>query len=234
MSKRIRLLTFDLDNTLWDVNLVIRRAEATMIDWLDRHRPHWRAIGPAGLPLLRQQILQAHPQFAHDLTTLRKLLLLELLLQTGHSREDARTGSEMAFDAFYSERNQVELFPGVRQTLESLSKDYELHALSNGNADIHRAGLGDLFQHHFSAAGVGRAKPHPDMFLAALKASGHVAAEAVHIGDHPEQDVAAAQALHWRTVWANFDASNWPLAQPADAEIRRFDQLVEVVETLQR
>lgn len=234
MSGRLRLLTFDLDNTLWDVGSVIRRAEAAMVDWLDAHRPAWRQIGPDGLPALRQQVLQAHPHIAHDLTALRRQLLLDLLRQTGHSDRDAHRGSQAAFDAFYVERNRVELFPGVRDTLEALSRDYELHALSNGNADIRRTGLGDLFRHHFSAASVGRAKPHPDMFLAALRASGQTAAGALHIGDHPEQDVAAAQTLGWQAVWANFDDSRWPQqSPPPDAEIRRFEELLTVVERLQ-
>jgi HAD superfamily hydrolase (TIGR01549 family) len=46
--------------------------------------------------------------------------------------------------------------------------DFDLYALSNGNADIQRVGLGHLFKQHFSAAGVGAAKPDPRMFQAAL------------------------------------------------------------------
>ena len=35
---RIRFITFDLDNTLWDVGTVIRRAEASMNAWLATDR----------------------------------------------------------------------------------------------------------------------------------------------------------------------------------------------------
>ena len=35
----IRLITFDLDNTLWDVGQVIRHAETQMQAWLDEVVP---------------------------------------------------------------------------------------------------------------------------------------------------------------------------------------------------
>jgi HAD superfamily hydrolase (TIGR01509 family) len=43
-----------------------------------------------------------------------------------------------------------------------------MYALSNGNADV-KIGIGHLFSHHLSAAGVGFAKPHPAMFQQALE-----------------------------------------------------------------
>ncbi len=229
MSAGITLLTFDLDNTLWDVNKIIRRAETAMRAWLDDHYPHWQALGVQRLIELRQYVYQQQPDIRHDLTALRKAVLLQLLLESGYTTAEAQTGSESAFEAFYQERNQVELFNGVLSTLATLRQRYALYALSNGNADIQRAGLGHLFSQQFSAASVGQAKPHPAMFEAALTHAGINADAAVHIGDHPEQDVAAAQAVGMRSIWVNYDNQAWPLTRPADAEIQHFDQLLDML-----
>ena len=38
----IKLLTFDLDNTLWSVDPIIIRAENAMMEWLYEHYPELR------------------------------------------------------------------------------------------------------------------------------------------------------------------------------------------------
>ena len=35
----LKLITFDLDNTLWPVDEVIRQAEKTCSDWIAEHHP---------------------------------------------------------------------------------------------------------------------------------------------------------------------------------------------------
>ena len=42
-------ITLDLDDTLWDTQDVIRRADQAMRDWLDAHRPDWQRLGIDGL-----------------------------------------------------------------------------------------------------------------------------------------------------------------------------------------
>ena len=39
MLSRVRAIAFDLDNTLWDVEPVLARAEARRLEWLERHCP---------------------------------------------------------------------------------------------------------------------------------------------------------------------------------------------------
>ena len=35
----IRLITFDLDNTLWDIEPIVARAEKSMRDWIRQQHP---------------------------------------------------------------------------------------------------------------------------------------------------------------------------------------------------
>jgi putative hydrolase of the HAD superfamily len=52
------------------------------------------------------------------------------------------------------------------------------------------------------------------------------AAEALHIGDHPEHDIAGALNAGLRAVWFNPQARPWPQSGPVpEAEFRDFDEL---------
>lgn len=228
----ISLLTIDLDNTLWDVETIIVKADADMHTWLDQHYPAWRALGQIGLNAIRQQLLIERSDIAHDLSALRLAMLEQLLLATGYDKEQARAGAAGAFDVFYSGRNRVVLFDGVADTLTQLATQFPLYALSNGNADLQRTGISHWFKAHFSAAKVGHAKPHPRMFEQALAQAGVSPTQAVHVGDHPAQDVAAAQAVGLRSVWVNLTNTEWPLKRRPDAEIRHFSELPAALEVL--
>jgi len=229
---RLALVTFDLDDTLWSVGEVILRAEAAMAAWLDTHHPAWRGVGPEGLRALRGDVARTRPELSHDLTALRLETLRRMLLRTGLDETAAATAAAGAFDAFFTARNQVTLFADTRPVLAALSARWPLYALSNGNADLDRIGLAGYFSGRFSAAGVGQAKPHPRMFEAALAQAGVTPAQAVHVGDHPEQDVAAAQAVGMRAIWVNYGDEAWPLARRPDAEIRRLGELPALLEAM--
>lgn len=231
---RIRLITLDLDDTLWEVAPVIVRAEQTLQDWLNREHPAWlQHVGRDGLASLRREIAAQHPQHRHDLSRMRLLLLEELLRRSAHPEHDVPRAAQAAFEVFLTARNQVTLFDGVEQVLAELNRDYRVHALSNGNADVHRVGLGRYFHEHFSAARAGQAKPHPRMFEMALEAAGVAPEQAVHVGDHPEQDVLAARAVGMRTVWVNATGSPWTGEATPDAVIRSVRELPAVLRRLQ-
>ena len=228
----ISLLTLDLDNTLWDVESIIVKADEDMHVWLGQHYPASQALGVSGFQAIRQQVIAERRDIAHDFSAMRLTMLEQLLLATGYDQEQARAGAAGAFDVFYTGRNRVVLFDGVADTLSALSQRFPLFALSNGNADIHRVGIGAWFKGHFSAAKVGHAKPHPRMFEQALAEAGVSAQQAVHVGDHPAEDIAAAQAVGLRSVWVNFSQQEWPLSRRPDAEIRHFSELPAALDLL--
>lgn len=232
-KKNIRLITFDLDNTLWDVEPIVARAEKTMRDWIRAEHPGFVArFDFREFSRLRHAVVTERHDIAHDLTALRTEVLRRAFVEGGYAASEAEVAAGNAFDVFYAGRNTVEYFPGALEALTVLGRDFRLCALSNGNADIQRVGLGHLFSGHFSAASVGAAKPDPRIYLAALAASGVTPAQAIHVGDHPEQDIAAAAGVGMRTVWVNFTDQVWPDLPPADAEITGFDELVPVIRRL--
>lgn len=214
MAQPLRLLCFDLDDTLWPVRPVIIRAEHRLRNHLDAVAPqvHQR-LSSEDFTALREARLAADPSLRHRLSALRRLVLEDALRTVGYADAEARAAE--AFEVFFDARNDVAYFEGTLEALEALSRRYTLAALSNGNADIQRLGLDHLFAFHLNAEGVGAPKPQPAMFEAALQRAGLGPEQAVHIGDHAVDDVQGAAAVGMKTVWVNESGAPWPGPGPA-------------------
>ena len=226
----IKVITFDLDDTLWDVRPTLLRAEDAMYQWLEEHRERVTTeFDTHGLRKMRMRTFELHPELHHHISDLRRQALYDVQLHCGYSEETARLGAEEAFDAFLRIRHQVEPFERAVEVLEELAQRYTIGALSNGNADIFKVDIGEYFDFAYSAESVGASKPAPDMFHASMRETGAAANEIVHVGDNPEHDVAGAQAVGMYTVWVNYKGADWDLGAPADEEISSLDTLPEAV-----
>lgn len=204
----IRLITFDLDDTLWPVAPVIVRAEHRMRDYLDTHAPEVnRQLDRDDFTRIREEILAREPGLANAISTLRHRVVEAALAHCGYSDIDAIAAG--AFAAFLDARHDIAYFEDALDTLAHLSRSFILGALSNGNADVARLGLDRYFTFHFSAEQVGRRKPHPAMFERALQEAGVSAEAAAHVGDHADDDIRGAHAVGMATVWVNRSGNAW-------------------------
>jgi putative hydrolase of the HAD superfamily len=228
----IRLVTFDLDNTLWDVEPVIIRADAAMHDWLRQAHPEWKSLAHADFSACQRIAWEQLAEQRHNLTALRIATLEHALAHCGIHSEQVQHSARQAFAVFQAERNNVTLFDDAIEMLQTLANRYDLHAITNGNADITDMPIAPYFRAHFSAESVGVAKPDAALFLAALKYAGIGPNGAVHVGDHPEQDVAAAQAVGMRAIWFNPRREAWPLAGKPDAQVHTLADLAETITAL--
>lgn len=231
----IKLLTFDLDNTLWAIDPVIIEAEKAMRSWVAEHVPE--AVAHLEMDQLKhtyKHVLQQHPEVAHHPTNFRKKLLYQVFTNASLGHDHAHEMSEQAFAVFYQGRNRITLFHEAEHILETLSHSFPLIALTNGNANLQMIGIDRYFKAHFSAETEGRAKPHHAMFTRALAFMNVTAAEAIHIGDNPEEDVEAARALGYHTIWFNENAALSSERCSPTVEIHRLDELVGAVERIAR
>ena len=207
----IKLITFDLDNTLWNVETVIGNAERRMREWLHERVPDFHVrFPPEVIQELRNAVLEESPELRHDLSTLREEILYRAIVECGMSRRDAKALARHAFGIFLEARHEVEFFDGALETLDALSRQYLLGALTNGNADITRLRLDRYFRFGYSSATVGVGKPAPDIFHAALRHAGASPAEAVHVGDHLTDDIEGANRVGIHTIWVNHDGIALP------------------------
>lgn len=205
---RIRAITLDLDDTLWPIWPTIARAEAVLLQWLQTHAPATAAVftSPEALRAIRNEMVALRPDLVQDLSGLRRESIRRALMQSG----DDPALAEPAFDIFFTERQRVELFADAHDALAFLSARYPVVAVSNGNADVHRIGIGHYFKDSLSATVLGIAKPDVRIFQAAAQAAGVQPHEVLHVGDDATLDARGAMAAGMQAVWLNTPAHPWP------------------------
>ena len=205
---RIRAITLDLDDTLWPIWPTIARAESVLQTWLAEHAPATHALYgvPGALRTIRARMNHLRPDLVHDLSALRRESIRLALTQAG----DDPALAEPAFEVFFDERQRVDLFEDAVPALEYLSSRWPVVALSNGNADIQRVGLGRYFHAAVSAREAGAAKPDARIFHSAARAAGVDATQVLHIGDDAHLDGVGALRAGMQTVWLNREGVPWP------------------------
>jgi len=222
-NNQLRLLTIDLDDTVWPCYETIRKAEDALFAWLEQRAPRLAEThDQASLRLHRKGIAREDPSIAHDLTAVRHRSLMVLLRALGYSIELA----DEAMDLFLNHRNRVEPFADVMPALRELGGRYRLVSVTNGNSDVAKTPLRGLFDLSLTAADVGAQKPDPALFVSALEWAGIRSAQAVHVGDDPLRDVDAARRIGMRAVWVNREGKPWPDdLEPPDMEVADLGQL---------
>lgn len=225
----IKLITFDLDDTLWETAPAIVGAEAMLRNWLAEHAPKLGPVPVEHLWEIRARLVEADPSFRHRISALRRRVLFHALEDAGYAHAEALDLAERAFEVFLQGRHQLDIFPEVVPTLEILTKSYTLGVVTNGNADVRRLGLADYFAFALCAEDLGIGKPDPAPFMEALKRGQADARQAVHVGDHPGDDIAGAQQAGLRAVWYNPGGKAWEGDQRPDAQISSLTQLPEVL-----
>jgi putative hydrolase of the HAD superfamily len=202
-----KLITFDLDDTLWDIEAVVASAERRLHGWFAEHHPAVAArYSAADLRRLRDEAPLLHPELADDMTALRRSSLTRALESVGHGGVHA----EAAFAEFWRHRHDLEFFPDAIPALDALRARYRLAAITNGNADIALVGLEAHFDFALVAAEFGQAKPSAAIFHEACRRAGVAPAETLHVGDDPALDVIGAREAGLRTAWINRSGCTWP------------------------
>ena len=224
---RIRALTFDLDDTLWDNRPVMLAAEQALYDWLSTNYPR---IGQCytldELTGLRRDLGSRDPRLRYHMTALRKATLRLAAESVGY--DDGLV--EPAFTAFLEVRHRVTPYDDVVPALERLrGAGYLIGSLTNGNADVHRAGIGHLFDFSVSAESVGRAKPHPRMFREACRLAGVESSQLAHVGDEPATDLEGARVAEVVAIWMNRPGHSGDHEIPFHAEVRDMNQLLKLL-----
>jgi len=217
LTNKIRAVAFDLDNTLWDVDPVLARAEERWLQWLRENCPRIpERLSLEQMRTARMQLAAREPHKAHDFTYLRIASLAQHARECGYDESIA----EAAFEIFITARNQLDLFADVRPGLHRLRARYALATLSNGNADLGRIGLADLFSVSLNARSVGAAKPDRRCFERLVEDLQLEPQEVIYVGDDPLLDVEAARAAGLATAWMNRTGQPWPATvRPADIDI---------------
>jgi FMN hydrolase / 5-amino-6-(5-phospho-D-ribitylamino)uracil phosphatase len=217
LSNTIRAVAFDLDNTLWDVDPVIVRAEQQWMAWLQENCPRIPERHTLeDLRAARLDLAAREPHNAHDFTYLRIAALAQQARACGYDENIA----EAAFEVFLTARSEIDLFPDVLPGLHRIRARYRLASLSNGNADLVRIGIHEHFDVSLNSRSIGAAKPARRCFERLAEDLHLEPREVIYVGDDPLLDVEAARVAGLSSAWMNRTCRVWPAdITPADIQV---------------
>ncbi|KAK3266032.1 hypothetical protein CYMTET_25321 [Cymbomonas tetramitiformis] len=210
-QRQIRLITFDLDDTLYPVMPPLLHAAQHLNALVQQKLPRSAAHhGDVGLRMREdmKHKLRSEPLLGHDLTEIRR----QVLLEWAEAHGDDVAVVDHVMEEFIAVRSQVgkHLFADVLPTLSALrSAGYRLGAITNGNADLRNncQELSDYFDFVVSAGDAGAAKPRLAPFLMACALGEVSPSEVLHVGDNLEADVYGALKCGIRAAFLNREAS---------------------------
>jgi FMN hydrolase / 5-amino-6-(5-phospho-D-ribitylamino)uracil phosphatase len=228
----IRVVSFDLDQTLWDFRSAMRRALRVCLD-------HLRVIAPEEARTLTvDRMIKIRDDVATGLrgreTSLERIRLAAFV-QTLADIGVARGGLAVELnDLYLSHRFQGDLYDDARPVLGALSPRYTLGVVSNGNSYPRTLGLNGVFSFTVFSQDHGVEKPDARIFELAAAKAGAASEEIVHVGDSLEDDVAGAQAAGWRAILLDREGSCDLADVSPDATISSLNELPALLKEWER
>ena len=229
MNKNIRMITLDLDDTLWDNVPTITKAEIETRKWIENKvgKINWGDLDD--FLSLREELIKEDESIKWDISKLRKEIFRKKLNHITPVKHRDKIVND-AFTVFISKRHEVKLFNGVEKALKQLSNKYILGVLTNGNADIFRFNIGKYFSFSVSSLEAKNSKPNRAHFDKAIEIVPDIKFdEVLHIGDHQINDILAAYELGIEVLWFNNNESNWEQNFPKPNEFSSWKNLTKIV-----
>ena len=229
MNKKIELITFDLDDTLWDNMPTIRKAEIDTRKWIEDKvgRIEWGDFDD--FLNLREELIIEDKSIAWDISKLRKEIFRKKLINV--EPESYRNELvDKAFEMFIQKRHEVEFYDGVEESIEQLSQKYSLGILTNGNADVFKFKIGKFFDFSISSLEAKDSKPNRSHFDQALnKINSSNYSDMLHIGDHQINDVFGAFNLGIEALWFNNTNAVWSQSFKKPDEFDSWYKLPQII-----
>jgi len=223
----IRLIIFDIDNTLTDF---IRMKDASIDAAID-------AMIDAGLMFpperIREEIYRIYEEEGIEYQKVFNQLLLNLIGEVDYKMLAAGiVGYRRAREA------SLVLYPHVKVTLiELMKRGLKLAVISDAPRQEAWLRLCYLQLHHMfdivlTHEDTGEYKPSPAPFELVLEKMDIEPHEAMMIGDWPERDIVGASELGIRTVFARYGDTFGTETSGADYEIDDIFRLVDIVDEI--
>ena len=227
----IKLITFDLDDTFWDIKSTIINAEINSRKWIEdriKKKIEWGTFDD--FLEIRNELIKKNPSLDYDLGLLRKKMIAYHTQKYFKNEKDLDEFIEEAYSFFLEERHKVEFFNDVITVLEKLSLNYKLGVLTNGNADIKKLGIDYMFDFSVSSMDVKSNKPDQGHFIKAKELSQINFHNTLHVGDHPVNDIYGARELGINVMWFNLNNLVWDIDENPPIQFKKWDDFVNLLE----
>jgi putative hydrolase of the HAD superfamily len=202
-------LLIDADDTLWENNIYFERAIAAFISWLDHHEYTHDEVRQI-LNEVERENTRLHgygvSSFRRALVTCFERLSAEPVTLERHERI-------VSFASCITDQ-EIELLPGVRETLPVLAERHRLILMTKGNPDeqshkLARSGLGE----YFTAVEIPHEK-NPEAYHSVCSRYSLSCSTTWMIGNSPRSDINPALAAGLHAVYIHHP-NTWVLEHDA-------------------
>ena len=230
---KYKLITFDLDDTFWDIAPVIIKAEKDTRAWLQKTVGEIEWGSMSDFMGIREDLIKVMPSLEWDIGLLRKEIYKQKLKNIVPNESERNELINTAYSMFLEKRHEVIFYDGVYDTIEKLSKKYHLGILTNGNADIFKYDIGRFFDFSISSFDVQDNKPNKPHFESAKNKYENIFyEEIIHIGDHQINDVYGAYQLGMKAIWFNNMNNEWDQSFDKPDELSHWNDCTKLIEEI--
>ena len=248
--KEVKLICFDLDNTLYDFGSAEAEAEAHLAEIIHRDifaKKKNHSLKAVDILRIFNEIKKSHMHYDTEPEKFSRALWFRETLDRLNLR--LKSADLKKYSLRYEKEYwghllpRIRLFPNTVATLESLkaSGKYRLATItdSDGRKDlkinrIKAVGLDKYFDYIITTDDTGKNKPAIENFEHLLKMSGLDAEGCVMVGDHPEVDLINAKRAGLVTVWTKEHLNNDMHHNYVDYEIDEIGKLLDVLKKIER
>jgi putative hydrolase of the HAD superfamily len=223
-----QVLIFDADDTLWENNILFERVIEDFLDWLEHP-----TLDKLQLRAVLDDI-EAANSAVHGYGTKALLRSLADCVERLRSRPaTAQEVNEISELAAALIDHEVELIPGVAETLAALADRHELLMLTKGDREEQQRKI-DMSQlaHHFRAIGIVPEK-NGDAYRRFTETHALTPATSWMIGNSPKSDILPARQAGLNAVFIPHDHT-WALEHgeldPADDRVLRLRTFRELTD----
>lgn len=190
----VKVISFDLDDTLYDNVPVMKRAEEEFARYLcERYALPQSASEPAFWHEAKDRLAAADPELYNDVTFLRALGLMQTFKELGRPLPGGLNEAGALVREFVRIRSSFEVPQSSKELLLKLRERYIVCAVSNGNSDLNLNDLHSYFDHDLRPQRpFPRRKPYSDLFDNLGQLTGAKPTEILHVGDEPLSDLRGA------------------------------------------
>ncbi|MBQ2382282.1 MAG: HAD-IA family hydrolase [Succinivibrio sp.] len=199
----IKVLSFDLDNNIYDCQSVLSSAENWFSEYLtDKYNLMPFCKDYSFWAQIKKELLLQQPRLEDDVTLLRAK---SLVIAFEYLKQPLKGGLEEAqslVSEFIKKRSAGFVSAEVIQMLEKLKQKYRMISVSNGNLDTRILKVDHLFEYDLRPKmGVFKCKPYLDLFNECSRITKVSPHEILHIGDDPYTDVYGALSAGFNCAW---------------------------------
>lgn len=206
---KVEAMTFDLDDTLYNNEPIIRRAEEALQAHIAKHHKSAAALSANDWLALKRAAIKKDLRLASDMGQLRRVVLTAALSNTAPEKlktDLANSGElseavEACFNCFYNARSNFELADDVHEALKAVSSKLPLIGITNGNVNAQKVGIDGYFETIYHASTSRPMKPARDMFDEAAARLQIAPKHILHVGDNIIKDVQGAINAGYQAAW---------------------------------